>query len=63
MSKMDPQIVSALQALANAGPALIFAVLWWLERQERKDLSSKLIESLKSMAATNDAWLKILNKK
>lgn len=25
-----------LEKLATAGPAFIFAVMWWLERQERR---------------------------
>lgn len=31
-----------LEKLASAGPAVIFATLWWLERSERKTVSAKL---------------------
>lgn len=30
-----------LKDLATAGPAAIFAVMWWLERSERKDNAEK----------------------
>jgi len=58
---MDAQVLTALQTVMSGGPALIFAVMWWLERKERLDLSKKLIDTLMNMGSLNDAWLKVLN--
>ena len=35
-----------IKDLAAAGPAAIFAVMWWLERSERKDMSDRLLEAI-----------------
>lgn len=57
---MDPALINVIQTLLSGGPAAIFALMWWLERQERLDLSKKLYQTLTSMGEMNDAWLKIL---
>ena len=41
-----------LKDVATAGPTLIFATMWWLERQERKDI---LERSLNAMVETKSA--------
>jgi len=57
---MDPALVGLIQTVISGGPALIFALLWYLERAERKSLSDKLFSTLESMGKMNEAWLKVL---
>lgn len=35
-----------LKELASAGPALIFATLWWLERSERKAMLERALTAM-----------------
>ncbi len=41
-----------IDKVATAGPAVIFAFLWWLERQERREI---LKEALTAMTETKAA--------
>jgi hypothetical protein len=57
---MDSSPVGIIQTIISGGPALIFGVMWFLERQERLKISEKLINTLGNVSEMNDAWLKIL---
>lgn len=35
-----------IERLATAGPAVIFAVLWWFERQERREILERALSAM-----------------
>ena len=56
------QLSSIIELLKGAGPATIFAVMWWLERTERIKIAEQLMSNIKTMGDMNTAWLKVLDR-
>lgn len=53
---MDPTLGEILRNVAAGGPiAAVFAILWWLERGERKELQQRFEERVDRMTAASNS--------